>query len=319
MRNRFLDDRTARDIDTLIAKILRGLGNPEPPLVLDDVWALRKLDRHYYSSLDDGPLREFVSRAYIGAKQVFSRPTLILEVVRKRSLKAIYLPDRRRVMIDSSQPKLKWRWNEAHEIIHDGIPWHQETMFGDTEYTLSPSCHEQIEAEANYGAGRLLFFQDQFRHFISASPLTFDLIKLATKRYRNTMTSTLWRAVEALDIPVLGVVGAHPRGNTDPNQAAPQCRYFIRSRAFIDRFSSVTEDTACAVLRANALFRRGGPIADCEVILVDDRGEKQCFHLESFYNGHEALTIFIYTGENLTRMPVSRAGAQNTILKIVRR
>ena len=91
-------------------------------------------------------------------------------------------------------------------------------MFGDTEYTLSPSCHEQIEGEANYGAGRLLFFQDQFRHFISASPLTFELIKLATKRYGNTMTSTLWRAVEALDIPALGVVGAHPRGNTDPNR-----------------------------------------------------------------------------------------------------
>ncbi len=73
------------------------------------------------------------------------------------------------------------------------------------------------------------------------------------------------------------------------------------------------------MLRANASFRRGGPIADSEVILVDDRGEKQCFHLEFFYNGHEALTIFVYTGENLTRMPVSRVGAQNTILKIVRR
>ena len=46
MRNRFLDERTARDIDTLIAKILRGLGRPEPPLVLDDVRALQKLDRH---------------------------------------------------------------------------------------------------------------------------------------------------------------------------------------------------------------------------------------------------------------------------------
>ena len=59
------------------------------------------------------PLREFVSRAYIGAKQVFSRPTLILDVVRKRSLKALYLPDRRRLLIDSSLPKLKWRWSEA--------------------------------------------------------------------------------------------------------------------------------------------------------------------------------------------------------------
>jgi hypothetical protein len=56
MRNRFLDERTARDIDTSIAKILRGLGRPEAPLVLDDVRALQKLDRHYYSSVDEGPV-----------------------------------------------------------------------------------------------------------------------------------------------------------------------------------------------------------------------------------------------------------------------
>jgi hypothetical protein len=305
MRNRFLDERTARDIDILVAKILRGLGRPEPPLVLDDVRALQKLDRHYYSSVDEGPLREFVSRAYIGAKQVFSRPTLILDVVRKRSLKALYLPDRKRVLIDSSQPKLKWRWSETHEIIHDGVPWHQDAMFGDTEYTLSPDCHEQIEAEANYGAGRLLFFQDQFREFASGSEPTFELIKAATKRYGNTMTSTLWRLVEALDIPALGIVGSHPRGSADPDRPAQQCRYFIRSRAFMERFGNMTEDAACAVLRAHASFKRGGPIANVDVTLVDDRGESQLFHLESFYNGHEALTIFTHKGPSLMKMTVS--------------
>lgn len=305
MRNRFLDERTARDIDTLIAKIFRGLGSPEPPLILDDVRSLQKLDRHYYSSFDDGPLREFVSRAYIGAKQVFSRPTLILDVVRKRSLKALYLPDRRRVLIDSSQPKLKWRWSEAHEIIHDGVPWHQDTMFGDTEYTLSPACHEQIEAEANYGAGRLLFFQDQFRSFVSGADPTFELIKSATKRYGNTMTSTLWRLVEALDIPALGIVGPHPRGKNTAEAETQECRYFIRSRTFIERFANVTEKEACAVLRANCSFRKGGPIANGDVIFVDSRGEQQLFHLESFYNGHEALTIFTHRGPLVVRMPVS--------------
>lgn len=305
MRNRFLDERTARDIDTLVAKILRGLGGPEPPLVLDDVRALQKLDRQYYSSIDDGPLREFVSRAYIGAKQVFARPTLILEVVRKRSLKALYLPDRKRVLIDSSQPKLKWRWSEAHEIVHDGVPWHQDAMFGDTEYTLSPACHEQIEAEANYGAGRMLFFQDQFREFVSGSEPTFELIKSATKRYGNTMTSTLWRLVEAMDVPALGLVGPHPRGKGAADRETQECRYFIRSRAFIEQFASITEQEACNVLRANASYRRGGPIANDEVTLSDDRGQKQMFHLESFYNGHEALTIFTHKGPLLARMSVS--------------
>jgi hypothetical protein len=305
MRNHFLDERTAKDIDALVSKILRGLGSPDPPLVLDDVRALQKLDRHFYSSVDDGPLREFVSRAYIGAKQVFSRPTLILEVVRKRSLKALYLPDRKRVLIDSSQPRLKWRWSEAHEIIHDGVPWHQDAMFGDPEYTLSPACSDQIEAEANYGAGRLLFFQDQFREFVRATEPTFELVKTATKRYGNTMTSSLWRLIEALDIPALGLVGPHPRGGTSGSAENQECRYFIRSRSFVERFSNVTEQTASAVLRDNSSYRRGGPIADNDVILVDDRGEQQLFHLESFYNGHEALTLFTHRSPVLIKIPVA--------------
>jgi hypothetical protein len=313
MRNRFLDERTARDIDTLVAKIMRGLGTPEPPLVLDDVRTLQKLDRHYYSSVDDGPLREFISRAYIGAKQVFSRPTLILDVVRKRSLKALYLPDRKRVLIDSSQPKLKWRWSEAHEIIHDGVPWHQEAMFGDTEYTLSPSCHEQIESEANYGAGRLLFFQDEFREFVSATEPTFEMIKAATKRYGNTMTSTLWRLVEALDIPALGLVGPHPKGSAKRPGETQECRYFIRSRRFIEQFANVTEQGAYDLLRANSLFRRGGPIANIEVVLIDDRGDKHLFQLESFYNGHEALTIFVHKGRMAVKMPVSAVALRKPV------
>jgi len=313
MRNRFLDERTARDIDTFVAKILRGLGPPEPPLVLDNVRALQKLDRHYYSSVDDGPLREFISRAYIGAKQVFTRPTLILDVVRKRSLKALYLPDRKRVLIDSSQPKLKWRWSEAHEIIHDGVPWHQEAMFGDTEYTLSPSCHEQIESEANYGAGRLLFFQDQFREFVSATEPTFEVIKAATKRYGNTMTSTLWRLVEALDVPALGLVGPHPKGSAKRAGETQECRYFIRSRRFIEQFANFTEQGAYDLLCANSLFRRGGPIANTEVVLIDDRGDKHLFQLESFYNGHEALTIFVYKGLMAVKMPVSAVALRKPV------
>jgi len=304
MRNRFLDERTARDIDSLVAKIFRGLGNPDPPLVLDDVRVLQKLDRHFYSSVDDGALREYVSRAYIGMKQVFSRPTLILDVVRKRSLKALYLPDRRRVLIDSSQPKLKWRWSEAHEIVHDGVPWHQDAMFGDPEYTLSPACSDQIEAEANYGAGRLLFFQDQFREFVSGAEPTYSLVKAASKRYGNTMTSSLWRLVEALDIPALGLLGPHPREN-DSASEQPPCRYFIRSRSFIERFSNVTEQTACAIVRDNSSYRQGGPIADCEVILPDDRGEQHVFHLESFYNCHQALTLFIHRSKVVIKIPVS--------------
>jgi hypothetical protein len=292
MRNKILDVRTARDIDAVIAKILKGLGNPEPPLNLDDVRALQKLDRQYYSSVEDGALREYISKAYIGAKQVFLRPTLILDIVRKRSLKALYLPDRKRILIDSSEPKLKWRWNESHEIIHDGVPWHQEAMFGDTEITLSPSCHEQIEAEANFGAGRLLFFQNHLREFISLSTPNFALVQAIKEHYGNTLTSSLWRLVEALDIPALGMVGCPPWEALAAG--AEPCRYFIRSVKFIEQFANVTEQNACSLLKSCSSRRRGGPIADDDVVLVDDCGQKHVFHLDSFYNRHEVLTILIH-------------------------
>jgi hypothetical protein len=314
MRNVFLDVRTARDIDAVVAKILKGLGNPEPPLNLDDVRVLQKLDRRYYSSVEDGPLREYISKAYIGAKQVFQRPALILDIVRKRSLKALYLPDRKRILIDSSEPELKWRWNEAHEIIHAGVPWHQEAMFGDTEVTLSPACHEQIEAQANFGAGRMLFFQDQLRDFISLSTPDFALVKAIKKRYGNTLTSSLWRLIEALDIPALGLVGPPP---WEATTSVVECRYFIRSTTFIEQFANVTEQYACNLLRTCATYRRGGPIADDNVVLIDDCGQKHIFRLESFFNRHEALTILTHKELAPAKIPVTSVRALQSTSGII--
>jgi hypothetical protein len=83
VKNRFLDTRTARDIDIQVGKILRDLGNPEPPIELADVFDLLKLDRQYYSTQDDGALREFFSKAVIAGKQIAKRPMLLLDAVRK--------------------------------------------------------------------------------------------------------------------------------------------------------------------------------------------------------------------------------------------
>jgi hypothetical protein len=250
VRNRFLDSRTARDIDLQVGKILRGLGNPEPPIVLADVFDLLKLDRQYYSTQDDGALREFFSKAVIAGKQIARRPMLLLEAVKKWDLKALYVPDRKRVLIDQSQPPLKWRWNEAHEAIHSVTEWHQTLLHGDNAFSLSPDCHEQLEAEANYGAGRLLFLQDQFVEFSRSSSPTFSLVQNASKRYGNTITSSLWRLVEALDIPALGIVSQHPHytdGDFDP---ADPCRYFIRSRLFEEQYSGLTERDAFKIVRS---------------------------------------------------------------------
>ena len=58
MKNIQLRTPTRADIDERIARILRGLGNPEPPLDLRFVRDLLRLDRNYYSTNDDGVLRD---------------------------------------------------------------------------------------------------------------------------------------------------------------------------------------------------------------------------------------------------------------------
>ncbi len=305
MKNKFLDEGTAQAIDAQVAKVLRGLGNPEPPLDLLQVRELLKLDRHYYSSSDDSPLREYVSRMKIAGRQLVMRPTLIFDVVRKLDLKALYVPDSKRILIDSSQPQLKWRWFEAHEIAHSIIEWHGALMHGDRLYTLSPSCHAQVEAEANYGAGRLLFLQHRFIEFARSSSPSFNLVKQATKAFGNTMTSSLWRLVEALEVPAVGVVSQHPRHTDDSFDPERPCRYFIRSRRFEEEFSEFSDKNAFEVLKSHCSFRNRGPVGKEELVLRNDRGDEHVFLFEAFSNTHETLTLLTYLRPHATTVSIS--------------
>src|SRR5713101_8154141 len=162
MKNILIDGHEASDIQNQVGKILRGLGDPEPPLLLEDVRELLRLDRTFYSSTDQGAVREVVSRLMVAGKQILKRPSILFDVITKAKLSALWLPDKKRILIDESTPKLKHRWSEAHEIGHSVIPWHQNLLLGDNEFSLNPACHAQMESEANYLAGQLLFLQDRF-------------------------------------------------------------------------------------------------------------------------------------------------------------
>lgn len=190
MRNIILSRPTAADIDTQVEKVLRGLGNPEPPLDLREVRELLKLDRRYYSTTDDSFLREMISRMTIAGKQVLMRPSLLKDAVKAFDLRALFVPDRRRILLDSDQPDAKQRWNEAHEIGHSVIPWHDDLMLGDQEQTLSKGCHNQIEAEANYAAGQLLFLNARFPVVANDAPTTLAGIRGLKTVFGNSLTTT---------------------------------------------------------------------------------------------------------------------------------
>ena len=307
-KNIILLPATKIDIDERVERVLRGLGNPEPPLRLEDVRELLKLDLAYYTASDPGIAREAISRIRVATIQVFSRPTLIIDAIRKFSLKALYLPDRKRIMLDNDEPKVKHRWNEAHEAGHSLLPWHEAMMHGDNQQTLSQNCMYNVEAEANFAAGRLLFLRDRFVEEARSSASEISTVKRMHKTFGNTLASTLWRFVESVGTtqPVVGLMSCHPHVSRQPanHDPAKPCKHFIQSDAFQARFSRLSEVNIFTAIRAYCGSQRGGILGNNELILVDDNGTSHRFAFETFYNGYDALTLGVYIGEETVQVAV---------------
>jgi Zn-dependent peptidase ImmA (M78 family) len=313
-KNFSLKARTAHDIDGRIERVLRGLGSPEPPPRLEDVRELLQLDREFYSADDPSLMREVVSRIRVATIQVAQRPMLLLEAIKKWSLQALYVPDRKRILLDATLPAKKHRWSEAHEIGHSLIPWHDDVMHGDNRHTLLPQCQEQIEAEANYAAGRLLFLRDRFA--VEARDLrpTITSIQSLNTTFGNTISSTLWRFVETVGSqrPMVALISCHPniaRRPPDFNPMQP-CRHCIQSPAFAAHFESISERLLFDAASTYCSARNGGPLGSAEIVLQDDNGQDQLFSFESFYIRYkppalgEALTLGVHIGPVLPAVAV---------------
>lgn len=288
MKNIRVDDRTSRDVDERIDRIHRDIGYKDGKVLLPEVRDLLRLDLRYYRANDPNILDEVVHKLKVGAKQVLLRPTLLIDAVRKFDLSALFVPDRKRIFIDEGIHDLKKRWYESHEIAHSVIPWHQDYMLGDDRTTLAQDCHEQIEAEANYGAGRLLFPHAPFVDASSSGSLSIDFVRKLAKHFGNTITSTLWRCIERSEEVVFATIGDHPRY---PQDGRPQIEYFVRSELFEKQFSRVAEADIWARFETYCAYRKTGPLGADEIVLPDDNGESQVFLFESFSNGYSVLTL----------------------------
>lgn len=284
-----------REIRAQVDRILQDLGHPEPPLVLADVRALLSLDLQYYSSTDPGLVAELTHRFTLFAKKKL--PDLgnhLIAALAKSRLCAFWVPESSRILVDSEVPTPKHRWIEAHEITHSVTSWHKGFLLGDNSQTLDPACHAVIEAEANYGAGRLLFLQDQFSLEARALPLSFGSIMDLSRRYKNSIVSTFWRTVEERDPEqaVFGVISIHPRHPDVGEHDGPRpWRYFIRSSAFLTQFASVSADDVFAVVMQQATYRRVGPVVSADHVFTDVIGNDWEFRILSHSTGHALLTL----------------------------
>ena len=94
-----VDVSTRREIDKIVERILRDGGLREPPIQITDVLEHLKLSRDFYRLDDPTLLRRFAHRLQIGTNK-------LVNIVRdKIKLAAVWLPDEKRILVDTSQPK----------------------------------------------------------------------------------------------------------------------------------------------------------------------------------------------------------------------
>ncbi|MFD1122443.1 ImmA/IrrE family metallo-endopeptidase [Methylophilus flavus] len=288
VKNIRIEPRSARDITSMIERVHRDLGYVDGKVQLTEVRELLKLDLRYYQLEDPGFQEEIIHKLKVGAKQVIKRPKLLLDVIRKFDLSALFLPDQKRIYIDGSVPDLKKRWYESHEIAHSVIPWHANYMLGDNRSTLSPDCHETIEAEANFGSGLLLFPSTVFTEARLSSELNLGQIRGLAKQFGNTITSTLWRSVENNEEACFSTIGQHPHGiETDK----AYIDYFVTSESFERQFPHISALDVWTWKNRYCRKTKTGPLGAAEIEIHDSNGEPHVFYIESFSNGHGVLTL----------------------------
>ena len=282
-----LDNTTKNEIDKSVNKILKECGLLNPPIKVESLLEYLEVDRNFYDLEDPTLLRKFWHKVKVKGYK-------LKNIVKTISLAAVWLPDEERILVDSSLPIPKQEWASFHDLTHRILIWHRAYFLGDTAQTLDPDFQMMLETEANYGASALMFGGKLFTTESLDTNPGWDSIELLKKRYRKSYVTTLRRYVQfSHEIPMALMVST-PWWMPKPDDQDFQWRHFVRSKSFMDKFSSVTPDIILEEINKNTIKRRGGPVGDFGFFLRDQNGEFHEFFAESFFNSHYLLNLIIH-------------------------
>lgn len=207
-------------------------------------------------------------------------------------------------MIDSSLPRTKQDWASFHDAMHRILEWHRPFFLGDTAQTLDPDFQLMLEAEANYGASAAMFGGKIFtREALDTDP-SWASVEILKKRYEKSYVTTCRRYVQfSHNIPMLLVVST-PWWLMKPEDQEYRWRHFIPSNKFFNEFINITPDDILTEIDLNTSQKRGGPVGDFGMCLLDNNGNLHEFHAESFFNQHYILTLIAYYKTLKTRIAI---------------
>lgn len=281
-----MNQATRTEIRRIAAATLRDASLTEPPLSVERLLDHVQLYRDYYDLSDP----TFLDRA---KHKLRITGRMLVDIVAKIRLQAVLLFDEGRICIDEDLPKIKHPWASCHETGHRLLPWHKPYFFGDTAQTLGPAYQADLEEEANYAAGRLLFMGDRFSQEARDVAPTVDGVKVLAKRYRTSLTSTLRRYVEEGPDVAMAMLVSTPSWSEKPADQENRWRYFVPSPRFAQLFPDASAESLRAVVDGHAAYRRGGTVADFGLGLLDIVGELHDLRAWSFNNQYYLLTLFI--------------------------
>ena len=201
--------------------------------------------------------------------------------------------DERTIFLEDDQSAARRRFTEAHELMHALCPWHEAVLREDTSDELFRAAVDQIEAEANLGAGLLLF---QGRHFAdrlaSERPSITAALALA-REYGTSGHAALHHYVltHAAAVGML-VVGRFPR--RDGSLPVWRSVESVRYRKRFDRAAAALPDGLLAESPLRELVeaaRRSSEPAVARLALSDPRGGERRVRAQAHYNRHAFLVL----------------------------
>jgi hypothetical protein len=281
-----MDRATRAEIQRIAARTLQDAGLTEPPLSVERLLEHVQLHRDYYDLSNPGFLDRAKHKLRIHGRK-------LVEIVKKVRLQAVLLFDESRICIDQDLPKIKHPWASCHETGHRVLPWHKPFFFGDTAETLDPAYQADLEDEANFTAGRLLFLGNRFTQDARDIPPTIAGVKSLAKRYGASLTTTLRRYVEQGPEIAMAMLVSTPAWSQQPDDQPHRWRHFVPSARFSGLFPDASADEFRVLVDKHARYRKGGPVAEFGFGLLDARSERHEVGAWSFNNQHYLLTLFI--------------------------
>jgi hypothetical protein len=204
-----------------------------------------------------------------------------------------YWHDERVVFIDRDQPECREFWTDAHEGTHAMCEWHAPILRLDNEDTLFKQLHPGIEAEANYGAGHLVFQGGRFHRRALQDQVSMRTPLELSNAYGASRHATLHYYVEEHpDAVGLLIAGRYPHADG----SIPIWKS-IESQEFLRRFGQLRDRLPNEKL--SIVEGERAPLADILVaartaldppsktIQIPDHGRtKHPFVAEAFFNQH---------------------------------